>query len=54
MLGSAHVCPMYNYYCVSFQSFVRKLLPQLARDRHQTWKYYGAPHGDGYKGADGR
>ena len=42
------------YILVELKSSVRKLLPQLARDQCQTWKYYEAPHGDGHKGVDRR
>ena len=38
------------YISVELKSFVRKLLTQFARDRRETWDYYRAPHGDGYKG----
>ena len=42
------------YNLVELKSFVRKLLTQFARDRRETRDHYRAPHGDGYKGVDGR
>ena len=42
------------YNLVELKSFVRKLLTQFARDQRETREYYRAPHGDGYKGVDGR
>ena len=42
------------YNLVELKSFVRKLLTQFARDQRETWDYYRTPHGDGYKGVDGR
>ena len=33
---------------------VRKLLPQLAHDRREMPGYYGAQHGGGHRGVDGR
>ena len=47
-----HCISIYNL--VELKSFVRKLLTQFARDRRETRIYYRAPHGDGYKGVDGR
>ena len=42
------------YILVELKSSVRKFLTQFARDRCETQDYYRAPHGDGYKGVDGR
>ena len=42
------------YILVELKSYVRKLLTQFARDRRETRDYYRVPHGDGYKGVDGR
>ena len=50
--------PLYTiisiYNLVELKSFVHKLLTQFARDRRETRDYYRVPHGDGYKGVDGR
>ena len=43
--------PLYN--SVELDLSVRKLLTQLAYDRHETPGYYGTPHGGGHSGVDG-
>ena len=45
-------CVLYNL--VELKSDVRKFLTHFARDRRESRDYYRAPHGDGYKGVDGR
>ena len=45
---------LYIYILVELKSSVRELLTQFARDRRETQDYYRVPHGDGYKGVDGR
>ena len=48
------VLPIYIYIFVEPFLSARKLLPQRACDRRETWDYYGAPHGECHKGVDRR
>ena len=45
---------IYTYIFVEPFLSVRKLLPQRACDRRETWDYYGPRHGACRKGVDGR